>query len=208
MDKSDLALKALHQENAMPDPNTAALSFFRNRLSQPAKLFRDPIPSDEEIARILRLSLRVPDHGKLEPWRLIVLKRPDFEHLSDLAEERAVELGCDAEKTDKARGQYDRGRLAVAVIASPKISDKIPAAEQLASAAALCMNIVHVATASGWGANWLSGWPSHDPEFCARAFGCSAVERVVGIIHIATAGGQVADRPRPDPARVIQWGLE
>ena len=70
------------------------------------------------------------------------------------------ELGGDPEKIEKGRGQFDRGNLAVAVIASPKPSEKIPPVEQLLSAGALCMNIVHAATAAGWGACWLSGWDS------------------------------------------------
>ncbi|NPD15484.1 nitroreductase [Xinfangfangia sp. D13-10-4-6] len=184
-----------------------ALEFLATRLSQPAKMFTAPVPSHEELAAILQIALRVPDHGKLEPWRLIVLEKPDFIRLADLAEARAKELGADAEKTEKARGQFDRGLMAVAVISSPKISDKIPQAEQVLSAGALCMNLVTVATAAGWGANWLSGWPSHDAVFRARAFGCSAEESVAGIVHIATPARAFTDRPRPDPARVVQWGL-
>lgn len=191
----------------MPEKNTAALEFFATRLSQPAKMFSPPVPPAPELEVMLQLALRVPDHGKLEPWRLIVLQRDDFARLAEIATARAAELGADAEKTEKARGQFDRGHLAVAVISSPRPSDKIPAEEQVLSAGALCMNLLSVATASGWGANWLSGWPSHDPVFCARAFGCSAAERVAGIIHIGTAGHAFPDRPRPDPARVVQWGL-
>ncbi|WP_112312036.1 nitroreductase family protein [Pseudogemmobacter bohemicus] len=191
----------------MPDKNTAALDFLASRLSQPAKMFRPPVPSHEELAAMLHLALRVPDHGKLEPWRLIVLERADFTRLADLAEARGREMGADAEKLDKGRGQFDRGHLAVAVISAPKASDKIPVEEQVLSAGALCMSLLMVATASGWGANWLSGWPAHDAEFCARAFGCKDGETVAGIIHIGTSAHEFPDRPRPDPARVVQWGL-
>ena len=123
--------------------------------------------------------------------------------LADLAEARARAMGGDSEKIEKGRGQFDRGNLAVAVISSPKPSEKIPQVEQLLSAGALCMNILHAATAAGWGANWLTGWVSHDATFAARAFGCTEAESIVGIIHIGTPNAPMPDRPRPDLARIV-----
>lgn len=191
----------------MPQPNPAALDFLARRQSQPAKLFAGPVPSRAELEPILTAALRVPDHGKLEPWRLIVLTRPDMARLADLAEARARALGGDAEKIDKGRGQFDRGGLAVVVISSPQEVPKIPRAEQLLSAGALCLGLVNAASAAGWGANWLTGWVSHDTPFCAEAFGCTPAETVAGIVHIGTPGAPAPERPRPDLARVVQWGL-
>lgn len=191
----------------MPALNPAAFDFLSCRQSQAAKLFTGPLPSRAELEPILTAALRVPDHGKLEPWRLIVLTRPDMKRLADLAEARAREMGGDAEKIEKGRGQFDRGGLAVVVISSPQDVPKIPLAEQLLSAGALCLGLVNAATAAGWGANWLTGWVSHDVEFCARAFGCRPGETVAGIVHIGTPGAAAPERPRPDLARVVQWGL-
>lgn len=191
----------------MPQPNPAALDFLARRQSQPAKLFAGPVPSRAELEPILTAALRVPDHGKLEPWRLIVLTRPDMARLADLAEARARALGEDAEKIEKGRGQFDRGGLAVVVISSPQEVPKIPRAEQLLSAGALCLGLVNAASAAGWGANWLTGWVSHDTPFCAEAFGCTPAETVAGIVHIGTPGANAPERPRPDLARVVQWGL-
>ncbi len=191
----------------MPSPNPAALDFLSRRKSQAAKLFTGPVPSRAELEPILTAALRVPDHGKLEPWRLIVLTRPDMVRLADLAEARARETGGDAERIEKGRGQFDRGGLAVVVISSPQDVPKIPVAEQLLSAGALCLGLVNAASAAGWGANWLTGWVSHDAEFCARAFGCRPGETVAGIVHIGTPGAPAPERPRPDLARVVQWGL-
>jgi nitroreductase len=191
----------------MPTPNTAAFDFLARRQSQPAKLFAGPVPTRAELEPILTAALRVPDHGKLEPWRLIVLARPDMVRLADMAEARARALGADAEKIDKGRGQFDRGGLAVVVISSPQDVPKIPQAEQVLSAGALCLGLVNAATAAGWGANWLTGWVSHDTVFAAEAFGCMAGETVAGIVHIGTAGAPAPERPRPDLARVVRWGL-
>src|SRR3990167_8753568 len=165
----------------MPDPNPAAYAF-------------------------LAAATRVPDHGKLEPWRLIVIESASMARLADLAEARAIELGGDAEKIAKGRGQYDLGRLAVVVISSPKPSEKIPLAEQVLSAGALCLGIVNAAEAAGWGGKWLSGWPAHDAGLTARAFGWGAGESVAGIVHIGTPHpAPVPDRPRPDLAKLVKW---
>jgi nitroreductase len=191
----------------MPQRNQAALDFLASRRSLPAKTFTAPVPTRDEVTEILAAATRVPDHGKLEPWRIVVLDRAAMGRLADLAEARARELGGDDEKIAKGRGQYDLGQLAVVVISSPKPVEKIPLAEQILSAGALCMNVVHAATAAGWGACWLTGWPAHDATFCARAFGCLEAETVAGIIHIATPGTSALppDRPRPDLARLVSW---
>lgn len=190
----------------MPAPNPEAFAFLASRRSRPAKLFTAPVPDRAGLTRILTAALRVPDHGKLEPWRLVVIEKPAFARVADLAETRARDLGGDAEKIAKGRGQYDLGQLAVVVIASPKPAEKVPEVEQLLSAGALCMNIVSAATAAGWGACWLTGWTAHDPVFRARAFGCAPQETVAGIIHIGTPPAEDApDRPRPDPSRLIDW---
>lgn len=189
----------------MPERNQAVIDFMAQRRSLPAKTFTGPVPDRAELSAILEAALRVPDHGKLEPWRLVVIEKPAMARLADLAEARARELGGDAEMIAKGRGQYDLGQLAVAVIASPKPVEKIPPVEQLLSAGALCMNIVTIATASGWGACWLTGWPAHDAEFRTRAFGCAEGETVAGIIHIATAPVVPPDRPRPDLGKIIRW---
>lgn len=189
----------------MPARNAAALAFLNARRSRPAKLFTLPVPDRAQVEEILTAATRVPDHGKLEPWRLIVVQGAAFARLADLAEARAVELGGDAEMVAKGRGQYDLGKLAVVAISSPKASPKIPLAEQRASAAALCFGIVNAAEAAGWGACWLTGWPAHDATFAARAFDCTEGETVAGIVHIATPPADGPDRPRPDLARLVSW---
>jgi nitroreductase len=192
----------------MPQVSDAALGFLSTRRSYPAKAMVPPVPSREALLAILTTATRVPDHGKLEPWRLVVIEKPAMPRLADLAESRGMELGCDAEKIAKGRGQFDRGLLAVAVIAAPVASEKVPDLEQTLSAGALCFAIVAAAQASGWGANWLTGWVAHDAVFAARAFGCTGREYVAGIIHIATEGAALPDRPRPDLSRIVSWAAE
>ena len=189
----------------MPARNDAALQFLKTRRSRPAKLFSLPVPDRDQLREILTAATRVPDHGKLEPWRLIVVQGAGFARLADLAEARALELGGDAEKVAKGRGQYDLGKLAVVVISAPKETPKVPEVEQLLSAGALCFGIVNAAEAAGWGACWLTGWPAHDAVFAERAFGCTAMETVAGIVHIGTPPADAPDRPRPDLDRLVTW---
>jgi nitroreductase len=152
--------------------------------------------------------VRSPDHGKLEPWRFIVLGRPTLLRLADLARGRAKALGLDAEAAEKAAAPFVGGHLVVAVVASPKDSDKVPAIEQTLSAGAVCLALLNAALASGWGANWLSGWPSHDRVFVETGLGLAAHEFVAGLIHIGTETAAPPDRPRPDIEAITTWLID
>lgn len=185
--------------------NPAALDFLMARRSRPAKTLVAPAPTRDELVPLLTAAARSPDHGKLEPWRFIVLEQGAMPRLADLTEQRGRELGKDAGDIAKARTQFDMGLLAVAVIEVQKPSEKVPVVEQTYSAGAVCLGLVNAALASGWGANWLSGWQSHDRAFCEQAFGLAQNERVAGLIHIATEGATPPERPRPDISALTEW---
>ena len=189
----------------MPPRNDAALEFLLTRRSRPAKTLTAPAPSRQELVSLLTAAARSPDHGKLEPWRFVVLEQGAMARLADLAEARGRTLGKPDEDIAKGRSQFDQGILAVAVIEVQKDSPKIPAIEQTYSAGAVCLALLNAALAAGWGANWLSGWPSHDRAFCAEGLGLEAHERVAGLIHIATETSAPPDRPRPDLETITTW---
>ncbi len=189
----------------MPDRNPAALEFLLSRRSRPAKTLSTPVPSKDELDVILTAALRTPDHGKLEPWRLIVLERGAMGALADLAEARATDLGLDELQTQKGRGQFDASSLAVVVVESPVEAEKVPVIEQTYSAGAVCLALLNAALASGWGANWLSGWASHDRGFVEQGLGLEAHERVAGIIHLGTEKNAPPERPRPDLTEKVTW---
>jgi len=190
----------------MTKADPAAFAFLAARRPYPAKLLTPPVPDRSALMAILSAAARVPDHGKLEPWRFIVLERGAMLRLAGLVAERAAVLGLDAEQTAKGRGQFDAGNLAVVVVSSPKPSPKIPLIEQTQSAAALCLGLVNAATAAGWGACWLSGWPSYDRGFVEQGLGLQPQETVAGIVHIGTGAAELLpDRPRPDVAALTQW---
>jgi nitroreductase len=189
----------------MPTPNPAALDFMLSRRSRPAKTLAAPAPSRAELAPLLTAAARTPDHGKLEPWRFVVIEQGAMPRLADIAQQRGAALGLDAEQITKGRAQFDQGHLAVAVIEVHKSSPKIPALEQTYSAGAVCLALLNAALAAGWGANWLSGWPSHDRDFMTQALGLQDHERIAGFIHIATETSVPPDRPRPDLDAITQW---
>ncbi len=188
--------------------NPAALEFLQSRRSRPAKTLVAPAPTREELLPLLTAAARSPDHGKLEPWRFIVLEKGAMPRLSALTQDRGVALGKTPEEITKASNQFDMGQLAVAVIEVQKPSEKVPAIEQTYSAGAVCLSLLNAALAAGWGANWLSGWQVHDPEFCRQAFDLQDNERVAGLIHIATESKAPPERPRPDVAAITEWVSE
>ena len=189
----------------MPDANTAVMDFLHTRRSRPAKLLQAPAPDRDALMPILKAAARTPDHGKLEPWRFIVLAKPALERLADTVELCGAETGRSDEDIAKARQQFADSPLCVAVIEVQKPSEKIPTIEQTYSAGAVCLSLLNAALASGWGANWLSGWPSHDCDFCQKALGLAENERVAGFIHIGTASAVPPERPRPNLDAITTW---
>ncbi|MCR8827735.1 nitroreductase family protein [Pseudosulfitobacter koreensis] len=189
----------------MPESDIAALNFLHTRRSRPAKTLAMPVPDRADLEQLLTAAARTPDHGKLEPWRFIVVEKTAMPRLADLAETRGKVLGLDPEDIGKGRSQFDMGHLAVAVIEVHVPSPTIPALEQTYSAGAVCLSLLNAALAAGWGANWLSGWPSHDRVFMQEAFALKDNERIAGLIHIGTETTAPPDRPRPDIAAKTTW---
>tara|TARA_B110000908_G_scaffold141428_1_gene169050 strand:+ start:2923 stop:3501 length:579 start_codon:yes stop_codon:yes gene_type:complete len=192
----------------MPTPNPDALTFLQTRRSRPAKTLAMPVPDRAELELLLTAAARTPDHGKLEPWRFIVIEKTAMPRMTAIAQTRGMALGLDEEQVKKGRGQFDQGHLAVAVIEVQKPSPKIPTLEQTYSVGAVCLALLNAALAAGWGANWLSGWPSHDRGFMTDALGLSDNERIAGFIHIATETTAPPDRPRPAIDAITTWVSE
>ena len=189
----------------MINQTKTAQGFLNTRRSFPYKTLTTPAPTNDQLTPLLTTAARVPDHGKLEPWRFIILTEAALPRLANLAQTRGTTLGIEPDKIAKAAAAFKDAPLIVAVIASPTPSDKVPEIEQLYSAGALCLSLLNIALASGWGANWLSGWPSHDRVFLTDGLNLEARESVAGFIHIGTPGCTPTDRPRPEINSIIDW---
>lgn len=184
------------------DPQT--LHFLRHRRSHPPKTLREPPPDRHELLNLLTLAARVPDHGKLEPWRFVVLERAALDRLAPLLAQAVRDAGGDAAAVEKARSAF-ASPVIVAVVFSPKPSEKAPEWEQFLSAGAVCLSLVNAALAAGYGAAWLTG-PATRPDFARAHLGLADHERIAGLIHIGTRGAaDIPDRPRPDIAALTSF---
>jgi len=157
----------------------------------------DPGPTEAELARILAVAARTPDHGKLHPWRFVHVARERRVAFSDLlfAAYRA-EFGQPTEATAEAiaRIAHQAPELVVALY-SPKPSAKIPDWEQLLSCGAAVMNLEHAAHALGYAAGWITGWAAYSP-IVRDAFGAEP-ERIAGFVYFGTPGLPLEERERP-----------
>ena len=189
----------------MPAARPDVVDFLLTRRSRPAKTLVTPGPDRAALLPLLTAALRVPDHGKLEPWRLIVLERAALGRLALLVEARGAALGLEGSAIAKQAQAFAGSPCCVAVIAAPKPSAKIPEIEQLHSAGAACLSLLNAALASGWGANWLTGWAAHDRVFVTEGLGLSTEESLAGFIHIGTETATPPERPRPDVGALTQW---
>jgi nitroreductase len=188
---------------ALPFSTTPeVLRFLALRRSTPALTLVEPGPDDDQLADLLQLAVRVPDHGKLSPWRFVILqgagKTAFIEGLENLARERP-----DASLAGKL-AKLRVPPLAVAVVSTPK-AGAIPEWEQILSAGAVCANLLYGALAMGFGANWITDWYSYDAD-AGALLGLSPGERVAGFMLIGTPREPPLERERPVLAPLVtRW---
>jgi nitroreductase len=190
---SDADLGTAHPH---PPPTPKIAPSQATRPSAPAQALIAPGPSSTEVDRILALGARTPDHGKLFPWRFVVMGPRSR---ADLAA-RLGPLTDRQPQPDKARAVLSKlvnPPLTILVISAPVPSQKVPEWEQQLSAGAVCMNIEHAAGALGYSTSWITDWYAYDREALAL-YGVGEEERVAGFIHIGTLADPPLERPRPD----------
>lgn len=184
--------------------NEAVLEFLATRRSHPPKLLSHPGPDHDQLSDLLTLAARAPDHGKLEPWRFVVLGRATLDRLQPILRQEVLAEGQDVAAAEKAASAF-ASPVIVAVISSPVESDKIPRWEQVLSAGAVCLGLVNAALASGWGAAWLTGFAAINKRFARTHLGLKDNEQVAGLIHIGTRDNTPPERPRPDITEKTSW---
>ena len=200
-----------HEVPAAPEFGEAApieaspetLAFLARRRSASALTLTAPAPGDAELATLLRLATRVPDHGKLAPWRFVILrgagKAQFVEGLEAIAATRP-----DGERLKAKLGKIKAPPLTVAVV-SRASAGEIPEWEQRLSAGAVCMTLAVAAQAMGYGANWITDWYAYDPE-AGRLLGLGDGERVAGFVHLGTSAETPLERVRPELGPIVsEW---
>ena len=173
------------------------------RRSAPAQALTVPGPTQDQIARILELGARTPDHGKLFPWRFVVLGPASRATLATAL----APLAQAQPQPDKARavlGKLTAAPVTILVVSTPVHSQKVPVWEQQLSAGAVCMNLEHAAGALGFSTSWITDWYSYDAEALAL-LGLTEGEQVAGFIHIGTLAEPPFERPRPDLSAKVEY---
>jgi nitroreductase len=180
------------------------LSALRHRRSTPSRLLGPPGPDEAQLRAMLECAVRVPDHGKLAPWRFVRIAGPARESLGEFLAARALERdpGAAPALVEKDRMRFRHAPLVLVVVARLTAGHKVPEQEQLLSGGALCLQLLLAADAMGFGAQWLTGWPAYDPAVAAR-LGLAGNERVLGFIHLGTATEAAPERDRPDAVALL-----
>ncbi|AKC86056.1 nitroreductase family protein [Pseudoxanthomonas suwonensis] len=182
----------------------SALQALDQRRSVPSMQLGEPGPDEATLLRMLASAVRVPDHGKLVPFRFLRIAGDARHALGAFLAERALQRDPQAapHQIDKDRQRFSHAPLVVAVVARLQAGHKVPEQEQLLSAGCVCFALLQAAQALGFGAQWLTAWMAYDPEV-ARVLGLAGHERVVGFVHIGTPLQDVPERERPDPRTLL-----
>lgn len=181
------------------------VSMLRTRRSVPAHLLTAPGPTAAQLEMMLTIAARVPDHGKLAPWRFIVFEGNGRAAASELIWRVFMQDNPDADQTRQAaeRTRLTRSPLVVGVVCRAGPHVKIPEWEQQLSVGAACMNLIVAANSMGFGTVWLTEWYSYDRRV-AEGLGLAAHERLAGFVHIGTAMEKPADRVRPVMSEIVR----
>jgi nitroreductase len=182
------------------------IDYLSTRRSIPAFQMAEPGPAKSEVEAMLTLASRVPDHGKLAPWRFIVYRGDERRTISEAMAKIAMadrpNLSEEMVKVENTR--LMRAPVVVAVVSRAAPHVKIPEWEQLMSAGAVCLNLVMAANAHGFSSNWLTEWFAYD-ERAYPLLGVNPGEKVAGFIHIGTATVPPTERPRPELSDIVTW---
>jgi nitroreductase len=175
-----------------------AIELLKTRRSVKPREMTGPGPSPAELDTILTIGARVPDHGKLAPWRFILFEGEARVRAGDIIARVFAQKhpNATAAEIDVEKCRLTDAPLVIGVVSFTRPHPKVPAWEQELSAGASAMNIVTAATALGYGACWLTGWFAFDRDVL-EGFGLKADEKLVGFIHIGTPSKPNEDRPRP-----------
>ncbi|SIQ76307.1 Nitroreductase [Rhizobium sp. RU35A] len=186
--------------------DVSLFQYLSTRRSIPAPQMTEPGPDRTTIESILTLASRVPDHGKLAPWRFIVYRGGERARLGaalcDLAVAKNPALSPEMQAVERSR--LTRAPVVIAVVSTAAPHVKIPVWEQELSAGAVCLNLFMAANAHGFAANWLSEWVAYDDD--AKAIlGIGQGEKVAGFLYIGSTTFPQTDRPRPNLSDIVTW---
>lgn len=187
--------------------NPQLRDYLLTRRSVTLPFLKEPGPTEDQLNEMLTIAMRVPDHGKLAPWRIVLYRgearRRVGEKLAEIAKLNNPDITED--ELDAERNRFLPAPLTVGVLSSPRDHPKIPKFEQLLAAGNVAFNLTHAANALGFGAHWVTRWFAYD-EQAAPVLGAKPGEEFVGFVHIGTPETQLEDRDRPKlEEKVVDW---
>ena len=168
---------------------------------------QEPGPSPESLNTILDSALRVPDHGKLGPWRLVIFQHDDRAAFGDILAARWRVLHPDANEAQLRfeQNRFMRAPVVIAVISERQAGHKIPEWEQILSAGAVCQNLLVAASLAGFAAQWLTEWYTYDAHI-QSLFNIGEHEDIAGFVYLGSAEKKPDERARPDKhTRIQRW---
>ncbi|WP_262694292.1 nitroreductase family protein [Kordiimonas aquimaris] len=187
-------------------PNPATYDLLMTRRSVRTRDMASPGPDHNAIKKILAAGMRVPDHGKLAPWRFIVLTGPERAKLGKAIQDGMIaEFESSPKVAEKMSGYATQSPALIIAIYSPNDSRPIPEWEQQLSTGAACQNMIIAATALGYAAQWLTGWASYS-KYVAKALQMKPKEKIAGFMFFGDHTENPKERPRPDPEDHTIWG--
>jgi nitroreductase len=191
-------------ERPLNDTTSGALGLLLTRRSGSAKSMSGPGPGAAELAAILRAAARVPDHGKLAPWRFIVFEDAARVRMGEILAQclREDDPGVSEERLRAEHERFCRAPVVVGVVSRVREAIPIPEWEQILSAGACCYALVMAAHAMGYVANWITEWCAYHPRVRER-IGLKPGERIAGFIYVGTPAVPLEERARPDAATLV-----
>ena len=184
--------------------NQDLIDYLKTRRSVPLPFLVEPGPNEKELEEILTIAIRVPDHGKLSPWRLITYAGDARAEIGEKLAKIAIKKrkNIDQEAIEVEKNQFLPAPITIGVLSKPVEHKWISEKEQLLSAGCVALNLVHGANALGFGAHWVTRWFSVDEE-AKKMLGAKTGEDFVAFIHIGTAKKTLEDRERPDLKNIV-----
>lgn len=190
----------------MFNDTSSTLALLRSRRSGKARNMVEPGPDAAQLADILAIATRVPDHGKLAPWRFVVIDAAQRDRFADLLTTayRAERPGAGRLELEAMEAFAHFAPTLVAMLFTPVGESKIPLWEQQLSMGAAAMQLLNAAHAHGYVANWLTGWPAQSQAVAAALGGDGPHDRIAGFVFMGTAAKALEERPRPEKSQVIR----
>lgn len=183
------------------------IDFLTTRRSTVARMMDGPGPGDDDLRKIMEAGMRVPDHGRLTPWRFIVIRGEARETIGDVIADAFKKNNPDAieEQIEIEQERLTRAPVVIAVVSKVHRGHKIPEWEQVLSSGAACQTMLIAAQSMGYAAQWLTEWYAYDADV-KQAIGADADDEIAGFLYLGNGTGELSDRARPDYDDIVsEW---